>query len=71
MDYLDKYDYLVKILTEPIEIDGKRYLLKEDFEKFFIKENKTAGVRIRKVMQKLRRESEFIRKGIQEKKKNI
>jgi hypothetical protein len=71
MDNLDRYDNLVKILTEPVEIDGKEYSLKEDFEKFFIRENKTAGVRIRKVMQMIRNEAQIIRDNIQEKKKTI
>ena len=33
MEYLDKYDKLVKLLTEDIEIDGKKFNLKEDFER--------------------------------------
>ena len=37
MEYLDKYDYLLKVLTEEIDIDGKKVRLKDDFEKFFIK----------------------------------
>ena len=41
------------------------------FEKFFIRGNKTAGVRIRKFMQLLRREAEEIRKEVQNHKKNI
>lgn len=71
MDNLDRYDNLVKILTEPVQIDGKNYSLKEDFEKFFIRDNKTAGVRIRKVMQMLRSEAQTIRDTIQDKKKSI
>ena len=31
MEYLDKYDQLVKLLTEEFEIDGKKLNLKEDF----------------------------------------
>ena len=42
MEYLDKYDYLLKVLTEEIDIDVKKVHLKDDFEKFFIKGNKTA-----------------------------
>ena len=34
MEYQDKYDKLVKLLTEDFEIDGKNFNLKEDFEKF-------------------------------------
>jgi hypothetical protein len=71
MDYLDKYDDLIKLLTEEIEIDGKKYLLKDDFEKFFVKGNKTAGTRIRKVMQMLRRTAEDIRNNVQDYKKSI
>jgi len=71
MDNLDRYDNLVKILTDPVEIDGKKYSLKDDFEKFFIRDNKTAGVRIRKVMQMLRSEAQTIRDTIQDKKKSI
>jgi hypothetical protein len=66
MDYLDKYDNLVKLLTEEVEIDGKKFDLKEDFEKFFIHSNKTAGTRIRKVMQELKRLSQEIRTDVQE-----
>jgi hypothetical protein len=54
MDYLDKYDRLIEILTEDVEIDGKKFNLKDDFEKFFIRSNRTAGTRIRKVMQELK-----------------
>jgi len=71
MDYSDKYDYLLKVLTEVIEIDGKKTLLKEDFDKFFVKSNKTAGVRIRKIMQILRRSAEEIRNDVQNYKKNF
>lgn len=65
MDHLDKYDDLLSILTEEVEIDGKKYLLKEEFEKFFIFKNKTAGTRIRKIMQLIRRSSESIRIDVQ------
>lgn len=71
MDNLDRYDRLVSLLTEPIEIDGKKYLLSEEFEKFFISNNKSAGIRIRKIMQKIRIESKEIRKAIQEHKKRV
>ena len=30
--YLDKYDKLLSLLTEEVEIDGKKYLLKEEFD---------------------------------------
>lgn len=71
MENLDKFEELLKLITEPIVIDGKEYLLKEDFEKFFIKNNKSAGVRIRKVMQEIRTISKDIRNCVQEHKKTI
>ena len=49
----------------------KIFLYKEDFEKFFIKGNKTAGTRIRKTMQMIRKAAENIRKDIQDYKKTI
>ncbi len=71
MDYLDKYDQLVKLLTEEVEIEGKKFNLKEDFEKFFIRSNKTAGTRIRRVMQELKKYSQDIRKDVQDYKGKI
>lgn len=71
MEYLDKYDQLVKVLTEEIEIDGKRFNLKEDFDKFFIKGNKTAGTRIRKVMQEIKKITQEVRNDVQEYKSKI
>jgi hypothetical protein len=71
MEYLDKYDYLIKVLTEEVEIDGKKVRLKDDFEKFFIKGNKTAGTRVRKFMQILRRTSEEVRNDVQDYKRSI
>jgi len=65
MEYLDKYDNLVKLLTEDVEIDGKKINLKDDFEKFFVKGNKTAGTRIRKMMQELKKISQEIRTDVQ------
>ena len=67
----DRYDLFLKILTEEIEIDGRKIFLKDDFEKFFIKGNKTAGTRIRKAMQMLRKNAEDVRKDIQDYKKNL
>ena len=64
--YLDKYDNLLKLITEEVEIDGKKYLLKEEFDKFFIKSNKTAATRIRKIMQLIKTESQSIRDDVQE-----
>jgi len=70
-DYLDGYDELLNILIDQIEIDGKKVCLKEEFEKFFIKGNKTAGTRVRKIMQEVRRKAESIRKDIQNYKKDL
>jgi hypothetical protein len=71
MEYLDKYDALVKLLTEEIEIDGKKFNLKDDFEKFFVRSNKTAGTRIRKAMQELKKLSQEVRNDVQEYKAKI
>ena len=71
MEYLDKYDKLVKILTEEIEIDGKTYDLKVDFEKFFIRDNRTAGTRVRRVMQELKKLAQEVRDDIQKEKKEL
>jgi phage gpG-like protein len=66
MEYIDKYDALLKLLTEEVEIDGKKYLLKEEFEKFFVRGNKTAATRIRKFMQLIKSQSQEIRDDVQE-----
>lgn len=71
MDNLDKYDDLLSLITGDIEIDGKLYNLKDEFEKFFIKDNKSAGIRIRKIMQEIRIKSKEIRNAIQERKKRL
>ena len=71
MEYQDKYDKLVKLLTEEVEIDGKIFNLKEDFEKFFVKGNKTAGTRIRRAMQELKKISQEVRNDVQEYKAKI
>lgn len=65
MEYVDKYDELLKLLTEEVEIDGKKFNLKEDFEKFFVKGNKTAGTRIRRMMQELKKVSQEVRNDVQ------
>lgn len=70
-EYLNNYDNLVKLITEDVEIDGKKFNLKEDFEKFFIKGNKSAGTRVRKIMQELKKVSQEIRKDVQNYKGNI
>jgi hypothetical protein len=71
MDYLDKYDRLIEILTEEVEIDGKKFNLKDDFEKFFIRSNRTAGTRIRKVMQELKKLAQEVRDDVQDYKSKI
>lgn len=71
MEYLDKYDALIKLLTEEFEIDGKKFDLKEDFDKFFVRSNKTAGTRIRKVMQEVKKLSQEIRNDVQDYKEKI
>lgn len=71
MAYIDKYDKLIKLLNEEVEIDGKKYDLKEDFEKFFIKGNRTAGTRIRKIMQEIKKITQEVRTDVQSYKKNI
>ena len=71
MEYQDKYDKLVKFLTEDFEVDGKKFNLKEDFDKFFVRSNKTAGTRIRKAMQELKKLSQEVRNDVQEYKGKI
>ena len=71
MEYLYKYDALVKLLTEDFELDGKKVNLKDDFDKFFVKGNKTAGTRIRKIMQEVKKLSQEIRTYVQEYKGKI
>jgi len=71
MEYVDKYQSLVDILAENVEIDGKQYKLSEEFDKFFVHGNKSAGVRIRKIMQIARKKFEEIRIDVQNYKKNI
>lgn len=71
MDHLDRYDDLINILTEEVEIKGKKYLLKDEFEKFYIKGIKASGPRIRKIMQLLRKDAENIRDNVQEYKREL
>jgi hypothetical protein len=71
MEYQDKYDELVRLLTEEVEIDGKKYNLKDDFEKFFVRSNRTAGTRIRKMMQEVKKMSQEIRTDVQDYKGKI
>lgn len=69
--HLDRYDSLLKIMTEEFEIDGKKYLLKEEFDKFFVKSNRTAATRIRKFMQEIKRISQEVRDDVQSYKKSL
>ena len=71
MDYLDKYERLIELLTEEIILNDKKYNLKEDFEKFFINGNKTAGSRVRKVMQELKKVANEVRSDVQDYKSKI
>jgi 3-phosphoglycerate kinase len=71
MDYLDKYDALVKLINEDFELEGKKVNLKDDFEKFFVRGNKTAGTRIRKIMQEIKKLSQEIRSDVQDYKGKI
>lgn len=56
---MDRFNQL-KSLVESFE---------KDFEKFYVKENKAAGVRVRKHMQELRSLAQEIRAEVQSKKK--
>ena len=55
---MDRYQQLQDLL------DG----VKEDFDKFYDKDNKAAGTRIRKAMQELKNLAQEIRVEVQEKK---
>jgi hypothetical protein len=56
---MDRFNQL-KSLVESFE---------KDFEKFYVKENKAAGVRVRKHMQELRALAQEIRSEVQSKKR--
>lgn len=71
MEYQDKYDDLLRLLTEEVEIDGKKFNLKDDFEKFFVKGNKTAGTRVRRMMQEIKKVAQEVRADVQEYKSKI
>jgi len=71
VDIDSKYDYLLSIMTDKVMIDGKYTNLKEDYKKFFIHGNKTAGKRVRKIMQIIRKTAEEIRRDVQDYKKNL
>jgi hypothetical protein len=57
---MDRFDQL-KSLVDSFE---------KDFEKFYVKENKAAGVRVRKHMQTLRQFAQQIREEVQNRKKD-
>jgi len=56
---MDKYNELLKLLENT----------NEDAEKFFTKGNNTAGVRLRKAMQEVKRLAQEIRVSVSEAKK--
>ena len=67
MEYQDKYEELLAILLNPVDLDrdGKKFILREEFEKLYVRDNKISGTRIRKFMQILRRKAEEIRQDVQ------
>jgi|TARA_R110002153_G_scaffold6210_4_gene28299 hypothetical protein len=71
MEYQDKYDKLIEMITDDFNIDDKEYNLKDDFEKFFVKGNKAAGARIRKIMQELKNLAQEIRVDVQSYKNSL
>ncbi len=71
MEYQDKYETLVKMITEDFEIDGKKFNLKSDFDKFFVGGNKAAAGRIRKVMQEVKKLAQEVRTDVTNYKNNL
>jgi hypothetical protein len=71
MDHLDNYEKMLRILTEPVEIDGKSYILKDEFEKLYVNGNKRAATRIRKIMQSIKNAAQDVRNEVQEYRKKI
>ncbi len=71
MDHKDKYESLMKLLTNPIEIDGKKYFLNEELEKLYVNGNKRSATRIRKMMQLIKSTAKAIRDDVQEYRKGI
>jgi len=69
MSQVDNYQELLKLITEEVELTvngkNKKYLLKEEFQSFYEKKNKSAGPRIRKIMQLIRSKSSEIREEVQ------
>ena len=70
-DHIDKYDGLMKVMTEGVVIGGKTYFLKDELEKFYVAGNKKAGTRIRKIMQMIKSNAQFIREDVQAYRKSI
>ena len=68
---IDKFDKLVLLIAGEVEIGGKNYLLKEEFEKFFVHGNKSSGTRVRKIMQDIKKVASEVRKDVQEYKNNL
>lgn len=71
MEYTEKYDNLVKLVSGDYELDGKTFNLKEEFEKFFVKGNKVAGTRVRKFMQELKKAAQDVRNDVQDFKEKV
>lgn len=69
MDHLDRYERILRLVTEDIKIGKYKYNLKDELYKFYVHNNKSAGIRIRKIMQMIRKESVLIRKDVQRIKK--
>ena len=69
MSQVDNYQELLKLITEEVELTvngkNKKYLLKEEFQSFYEKKNKSAWPRIRKIMQLIRSKSTEIREEVQ------
>ncbi len=53
---MDRYQQLVELVRS----------FEKDFEKFYEKNNKTAGIRVRKQMQELRQFAQDVRTEVQE-----
>ena len=53
------------------ELKAKVHEIEEDVKKFYEKENKAAGTRIRKAMQDVKKLAQAVRTDIQEKKANM
>jgi hypothetical protein len=71
MEYVDKYDELLKLLTEEVEIKGKKYMIEDEFEKFFVRGNKASGTRLREVMQRIKGIAQEVRFDVQSYKKTL